>query len=282
MTTLRELHRQGTSELRELENPALEAKVILLETLDISEEKFFSEPDLEVSEKKKDDYFKKLEQRKKGMPIAYITGVKEFWSMDFRVGKGVLIPRPESEGLVEKVLELDSEKKGLIVDVGTGCGNLAVVLAKERPESKVVGLDISSQAVSCARGNARFHDASNVWFVVGDLLNPLKKSKMKKECRIIVSNPPYVDDREWKTLDPQIRDHEPRQALVSAQDGYAFIHRLIQQAPNYLRPGGNLVFEIGKGQENKVRKFFSKQWKKVTCFKDLAGIKRVFLAELSR
>lgn len=280
MSTLGELLRKGAYVLKGMENPSLEAKIILLKTLGISEEKYFSEPKLEVPKKKKDEYFRRLDQRKKRKPLAYITGSKEFWSMDFKVGQGVLIPRPETEVLVEKALSLYSEKRGMVVDVGTGCGNVAVALAKEQPESEMVGIDISFQAVSYARKNALFHDTQNVWFVVGDLFEPLKKYVMKKECQIIVSNPPYVDPKDWGTLDPQIRDYEPKQALVSGQEGYAFIKRLIRQAPDYLMPGGYLIFEIGNRQEEKVKNFFTEKWASVRCLEDLAGIKRVFLAKL--
>ncbi|MFW6140877.1 MAG: peptide chain release factor N(5)-glutamine methyltransferase [Acidobacteriota bacterium] len=280
MSTLGELQRKGAYVLKDLERPSLEAKIILLKTLGISEEKFFSEPKLEVSKEKKDKYFRRLDQRKKGRPLAYITGSKEFWSLDFKVGQGVLIPRPETEVLVEKALPLYSGKKGMVVDVGTGCGNVAVALAKERPELETVGLDISAQAVDYARKNALVHDVQNVWFAVGDLFEPLKKYVMKKQGQIIVSNPPYVDEKDWGALDPQIRDYEPKQALVSGQEGYAFIKRLIRQAPDYLMPGGYLIFEIGKGQEDKVKSFFTTRWESVQCVEDLAGIKRVFLAKL--
>jgi release factor glutamine methyltransferase len=266
--------------LRDFDEPALEAKVILLKTAGISEEKFYSEPELEVPDQKKEEYFKKLDQRKKGMPLAYIIGNKEFWSMGFKVGSGVLIPRPETEGLVEKTLELCARKREMVVDIGTGCGNVAVALAKERPESKIVGLDISAQAVGYARKNALFHDIQNVCFAVGDLFEPLKKTVMKKECGIIVSNPPYVDENDWVTLDLQIRNYEPKQALVSGEDGYAFINRLINQAPDYLMAGGYLIFEIGKGQEEKVKSFFTEKWADLQCMEDLAGIKRVILAKL--
>lgn len=278
-STLRELHRKGISLLSKKNNPSLESKTILLNTTDITEEKFYSEPDFEVTPKKINEFFKKLEQRKKGMPLAYLTGSKEFWSMDFEVGSGVLIPRPETEVLVEKALELCSEKKEMMVDIGTGCGNVAVALAKEKPGATIMGLDISFQAVRYARKNAVAHNVPNVEFAVGDLFAPFKKNMMEKECRIIVSNPPYVDEKEWMALEPQIRDHEPKQALVSGEEGTAFIKRLISQAPDYLMPGGYLLFEIGKGQEEKVRSFFNRKWKRVSCLEDLAGIKRVFQAE---
>jgi release factor glutamine methyltransferase len=278
-STLRELHRKGISLLSKKNKPSLESKTILLNTTDITEEKFYSEPDFEVTPKKINEFFKKLEQRKKGMPIAYLTGSKEFWSMDFEVGSGVLIPRPETEVLIEKALELCSEKKEMMVDIGTGCGNVAVALAKEKPGSTIVGLDISFQAIRYARKNAVVHNVQNVEFAVGDLFAPFKKNMMEKECRIIVSNPPYVGEKDWMALEPQIRDHEPKQALVSGEEGTAFIKRLISQAPDYLMPGGYLLFEIGKGQEEKVRSFFNRKWKRVSCLEDLAGIKRVFQAE---
>lgn len=280
MNSIRQLHKKGISVLNKLDEPALEAKIILLKTVGIPEEKFYSEPELEVPVQKEAEYSRKLNQRKKGMPLAYIIGIKEFWSMEFKVGTGVLIPRPETETLVEKMLDLYPEKKGLVVDVGTGCGNLAVAVAKEQPGAQILGLDISVTAVSYAWRNALFHDTPNVWFAAGDLFEPLKKSVMKKGCGIIVSNPPYVAEKDWVTLEPQIRDYEPKQALVSGKDGYNFIHRLVHQAPDYLRPGGYLIFEIGIGQEERVKSFFTEKWDRVECIKDLAGIKRVFLAKL--
>jgi len=152
MSSLGELHKKGISLLKELDKPALEAKVILLKAAGVSEERFFSEPNFQVSEEIKNEYFRMLEKRVKGKPLAYITGEKEFWSMDFKVGEGVLIPRPETEILVEKVLELYSGSKGIIVDMGTGCGNIALSLARELPGSKILGLDISDRAVYYGRG----------------------------------------------------------------------------------------------------------------------------------
>ena len=278
MITLQELLQKGISELKGVDNPGLEAKVILLNTFGISEEKLYSDPESEVSEKKKDLYFRKLEQRAKGMPLAYITGTKEFWSMEFKVGKGVLIPRPETEILVEKIIELDYGREGIIIDIGTGCGSVAVSAAKERPESMVLGIDVSYKAVCFAQENAAFHHIQNVWFVVGEIFAPLNKSVMKKECGFIVSNPPYVDEKEWHTLEPQIRNYEPKEALVSDQRGYEFVEKLIRQAPDYLRPGGYLIFEIGKGQEHRIMSFFTNSWEDVECHKDLAGIPRIFVA----
>jgi release factor glutamine methyltransferase len=280
MSSLGELHKKGISLLKELDKPALEAKVILLKAAGVSEERFFSEPNFQVSEEIKNEYFRMLEKRVKGKPLAYITGEKEFWSMDFKVGEGVLIPRPETEILVEKVLELYSGSKGIIVDMGTGCGNIALSLARELPGSKILGLDISDRAVYYAQKNAFLHHIQNVWFIVGDMFGALKKNVLRKKCELIVSNPPYVAQREWSSLEPQIRDHEPKEALVSGRDGTEFINQLVRKASEYLKPKGYLLFEIGKGQENKVKSFFSKKWERVEIIKDLAGIKRIFLAKL--
>jgi len=280
MSTLDELQRKGVYLLKNLERPALEAKVILMKAAGIPEERFFSEPNFQVSEQIKNEYFRMLEKRVKGKPLAYITGEKEFWSMGFEVGEGVLIPRPETEILVEKVLELYYGGKGIIVDMGTGCGNIALSLARELPGSKILGLDISERAVYYAQKNASLHDIRNVWFMIGDMFQALKKNVLRKKCELIVSNPPYVAGREWSSLEPQIRDYEPKEALVSGRDGTEFINQLVRKASEYLKPEGYLLFEIGKGQENKVKSFFSKKWERVEIIKDLAGIKRIFLAKL--
>ncbi|MBD3415371.1 MAG: peptide chain release factor N(5)-glutamine methyltransferase [Candidatus Aminicenantes bacterium] len=279
MMTLRELYREGTSLLTWVDEPVLEARVILLKAADISEKTLFLDPDLTVTDEVKDTYFQMLKKRQNHMPLAYITGTQEFWSMLFAVRKGVLIPRPETEGLVEKVTALCPQKNQIIIDVGTGCGNIALSAAKECADSQVVGIDISKQAVDCAQTNASYHKMANVCFIQGDLFEPMDSAGLIKTCGFIVSNPPYVSEQEWLSLDPQIRDHEPKQALVSGERGYEFIRRLVCEAPNYLKPGGHLLFEIGQGQEERVRTFFDETWARIEILNDLAGIPRIFLAQ---
>ncbi len=280
MPTLRELHEKGISLLKGFDKPSMEAKIILLKACCVSEEEFYSEPELEVSGHKRDEYLEMLEKRKRGIPLAYIVGTKEFWSMDFKVGKGVLIPRPETEGVVKAVLDFYSGTEEVVIDVGTGCGNIALSTARELSGVRIVGLDISEKAVSYAKKNARFHHLDNVRFIRGDLFGPFSRSVLQKRCGFIVCNPPYVTEEEWLTLDAQIRKFEPKQALVSGEDGYEFINRLVCEAPGYLRPGGYLIFEIGRGQEHNVRNFFSEQWEGVRCERDMAGIPRIFIAQI--
>jgi len=280
MPTLRELHEKGISLLKDFDKPSLEAKIILLKACRVSEEEFYSEPELKVSGNKRDGYLEMLAKRKRGIPLAYAVGAKEFWSMDFKVGKGVLIPRPETEGVVKAVLDLYSGTEEMVIDIGTGCGNIALSSAREMPGVRIVGLDISEKAVSYAKQNARFHRLDNVQFIQGDLFGPLSHSVLQKRCGFIVCNPPYVSEKEWLTLDTQIRKFEPKQALVSGRDGYEFISRLVCEAPEYLRPGGYLIFEVGRGQERSVRNFFSEQWERVRCERDLAGIPRIFIAQM--
>jgi len=279
MSNLRDLHRKGTSLLKDFDKPALEAKTILLKAAGFSEEKFYSAPELGISDKKRDKYLEMLGKRKRGMPLAYVIGTKEFWSMDFKIGRGVLIPRPETEGLVKKILDLYSGNEKMIIDIGTGCGNIALAAARELPGVKIVGLDVSEKAVSYAEKNARYHHLDNVRFIRGDMFRPFSKAVLKEKCGFIVCNPPYVAEKDWLTLDPQIRKFEPKQALVSGRDGYEFINQLIGEAPKYLKPGGYLIFETGKGQEDKVRSFFSEEWEHVECERDLAGIPRIFFAQ---
>ena len=213
------------------------------------------------------------------MPLAYVLEEKEFWSLRFKVAPGVLIPRPETELLVEKVIGLSSERKELIADIGTGAGNISVALAKELPRAKIVATDVSDQALDLARQNARMHEISTITFEKGSLFAPLEKLGLQKRCDFIVSNPPYVSEDEWQTLPEEIKNHEPKRALVPGESGFEIIEKLIQQAPEYLRPGGYLCLEIGWGQMEKVLSFFGESWLQAWSFDDLNGIPRAVVAQ---
>ncbi len=207
---------------------------------------------------------------------------KEFWSIPFKVFEGVLIPRPETEILVEKVISLSSKKNELIVDVGTGAGVIAVVLARELPRARIIATDISPVALKTARLNAELQKLSSITFKKGSLYEPLKEVGLRKKCDFIVSNPPYVSEKEWPTLQEDIRDYEPRGALVAGEDGVEIIQSLIQGAPEYLKPGGYLCLEIGQGQKEKAISFFGDEWTPPRCFHDLSGIDRVVIAQFQR
>ncbi|MFP3866547.1 MAG: peptide chain release factor N(5)-glutamine methyltransferase [Desulfobacteraceae bacterium] len=207
--------------------------------------------------------FKALMQRRlAGEPTQYITGHQEFWSLDFLVSPAVLIPRPETEILIETVLEQVRQQDfpltgGPLLDVGTGSGVLAIVLAQELPDSQVAALDQSAAALALAQENARRHQvAHRIGFIRGDLLEPLAP---RPRFAVIIANPPYVPTSEWGHLPREIRDHEPRVALNGGPDGLTVIRRLVSEAHHYLIPGGLLALEVGNSQAPAVLDLLSPQ-----------------------
>jgi len=265
--------------LKDFPNPSLEAKILLLNVASIGEEQFLSSPDLQLSRKQERDYFQLIAQRLAGFPIAYLTGTKEFWSILFRVLPGVLIPRPETELIVEKVVELSSQNQETIVDIGTGCGNIAVSIAKELPQAQIIATDISQRALKAARLNASEQKINHILFARGNLFSPLQKLNLKRKCDFIVSNPPYVSEKEWVELPQEIKGHEPKKALVAGDTGLEVIEKIIQDSLPFLKPKGFLVLEIGEGQRKEVNSFFNSGWSRVAYSKDLSGIPRVVAAQ---
>ena len=279
MKTVKELFLSGKRLLADFPECDLETRILLCLSVSITEEQFHAGNDREIPPDKEKEFFRLIGQRISGMPLAYITGHKEFWSIPFEVGPGVLIPRPESELIVEKVLEFVSGREPVIADIGTGCGNLAVALGKELPESRIFAVDASLKALEVARRNAAAQGLSNIRFAHGDRLFPLKRLGLQGNCDFIISNPPYVSEYDWKSLPLEIRGHEPKEALLAGKTGLEFIGALVSQAPEYLSPGGSLVFEIGWGQEGPVMAMFGAGWDRVRSYGDLSGIPRVVAAE---
>jgi release factor glutamine methyltransferase len=215
-----------------------------------------------------------LERRYRGEPIQYITGEAEFYGLPFRVTPEVLIPRPETEHSVEKVIALSRELgRPRIVDVGTGSGAIAVTLAHELPSADVIGTDISPEALAIARENAvRNGVAEHVCFLEGDLLAPVAGERFD----IVVSNPPYVSSEDRQTLDVEVRDYEPHTALFAGADGLAIYRRLIPQAADVLVPGGHIVLEIGYDQRDAIHELLAASgYTDIEFVPDLQGIARV-------
>jgi release factor glutamine methyltransferase len=219
-----------------------------------------------------------IDRRARREPLAYITGRREFWGLAFEVSPAVLIPRPETELIVESALERFPDRAAplLIADVCTGSGCLAVVLACERPHARLVATDVSADALGVARGNAARHAvADRIQFVETDLLNG------SQDCfDLIVSNPPYVPERDLATLPPEVRDYEPAVALFAKDDGLAVIRRVVEQSVARLRRGAVLVFELGFGQADAVSELISatRGLTMVDLRRDLQGIGRTAIA----
>jgi release factor glutamine methyltransferase len=219
-----------------------------------------------------------IKRRAAREPFAYIVGVREFWNLPFKVSPAVLIPRPETELLVEAALEYfpDPELQFYIADAGTGSGCIAVALAKERPRAVVLATDISSDALAMARENAADHGVRDrVEFLETDLLNGAPDP-----FDLIVSNPPYVPARSAPALQPEVRDHEPAVALFAGDDGLTAIRRLIAESVLRLNPGGVLMFEFGLGQDDAVEQLIAATagLRLLELRPDLQGIPRVAIA----
>jgi release factor glutamine methyltransferase len=220
-------------------------------------------------------YAELLERRRKGEPIQYITGETEFYGLPFLVTPDVLIPRPETEHLVEKVIELASDFAApRIVDVGTGSGAIAVALAHKLPHASITATDISLRALALAEENAKSNGAS-IRFLVGDLLAPTEGERFE----IIVSNPPYVAMSDRDSLDVEVRDYEPALALFAGEDGLEVYRRLIPAAFEALTPGGFLVLEIGYSQSPAITELLTcSGFQQIEFVPDLQGISRVACA----
>lgn len=228
-----------------------------------------------------DLYMEQVERRASKVPLAYITGTKEFMSLEFYVNPSVLIPRPETEILAESIIEKVREKKlrePLILDIGTGSGAIAITLAKYIPSSIIYATDISEKALNVAVENALKHNVSReITFLSGDLFEPLED--YKNFFDVIVSNPPYVSEDDKEKLSPEL-SFEPPEALYSKKDPLFFYKKIIPLSAYYLKGPGILAFEIGFGHADKVRFLFEKErFENILVKKDLAGIDRVIMGE---
>jgi len=256
-------------------NPAVEVKILMMMATGLGEVDLLSSPDRLITSAQERKFYHLVDKRLAGWPLAYIAGKKEFWSLTFKVGPGVLIPRPETELIVETVLRLSPVPGEVIVDIGTGSGNIAVALGRELPRGRIIATDISVKALAVAARNARQNSVKNITFKRGSLFSPLRQLKLEGRSGIIVSNPPYVSAGDWATLPAEIRGHEPKSALLGGESGLEVIGRLVRGSLTYLKPGGALVFEIGHGQADRVLSFFDRRWADVNVLPDLSGIPRV-------
>lgn len=271
-------------------SPRLNAELLLMFTLKCDRAYLFAHPEHELTAEEQSRYEAALAERARGVPAQYITGHQEFWGMDFIVTPAVLIPRPETEHLIEAVLEITKAvgvsgvggqrcppHRVRIVDVGTGSGCIALALAKELPEAEIHATDISPDALEIARVNAtRLQLEGRVQFQQGDLLEGLKPA-----FDFIVSNPPYVGESEEEQVQLEVRKFEPRRAVFAGRMGTEVIARLIPQAREALCPGGWLVLEISGTVASEVERLLS-DWEEVQIIPDLQSIARVARARKPR
>jgi len=291
--------KSGITQLRNAQVPSftLAAELLLLHVLGRDRTWLYAHPEESVSQAIAERFQALIARRAAGEPTQYLTGRQEFWGLEFEVTPDVLIPRPETEHVMEVALDrlalrearagrpqMTSGEGFLIADIGTGSGCLAIALAKELPKAKICATDNSSEALVVARRNAeRQGVAERIHFVQCNLLEGLESpvtSNQLPRTDLIVSNPPYVGRSETVTLPIEVRKHEPESALYGGEEGYELYADLVSQAARNLRPGGILVLELGHNSLPAVRPLLdAPTWANVGVTNDLAGIPRVIAAE---
>jgi release factor glutamine methyltransferase len=266
----------------------MNAELLLMFTLGCDRAYLFAHPERQLSDEEQTRYEGALNQRAQGIPAQYITGHQEFWGIDLLVTPAVLIPRPETEHVIETVLKLSKESQNggrasspdsrpRLVDVGTGSGCIALALAKEFPRSEIHATDISPAALEIARANAARHQLQNrIHFHQTDLLQGLDPATVD----FVVSNPPYVGESEADEVQLEVRKFEPRNAVFAGPTGLEIIERLIPQAHAALKPDGWLVIEISGTIAERVKSMLD-GWQQVEITNDLQGIPRVVAAQRS-
>jgi len=300
MLNIRAALKNGIARLREADVPSftLAAELLLLHALGRNRTWIYAHPEEALSDDEAQRYFALLARRAAGEPTQHLTGKQEFWGLDFEVTPDVLIPRPETEHVIEVALDRlavrelragraqKTDGAGLqIADIGTGSGCIAVALAKELPAANFVATDISPVALAVAHRNAQRHGvADRIRFLETNLLDALHSTPasraLPRSFDLIASNPPYVGRREADSLAREVRDHEPAFALYGGEEGYELYADLIAQSARDVKPGGILVLELGHNSLPAVEPLLdSSQWINVGVIDDLAGIPRVLAAE---
>ena len=290
---IREALKYGIHKLRDasMDSYTLAAELLLLDALQRERTWLYSHPEEQLTPEQEQKYLESIQRRSSGEPVQHITGHQEFWSLDFAVSPDVLIPRPETEHLIEVALDRlavreiqngrpqKNNGEGLLIaDIGTGSSCIAVALAKELPAAQFIATDISPAALEIARRNAAKHEvAERIQFLECHLLEGANKTS---GIDLIVSNPPYVGLNEKESLTREVRDHEPATALFGGEEGYELYADLITQAAIHLKPGGLLVLELGHKSLPAVQPLLeAPTWQRTAVTKDLAGIDRVIAAE---
>ena len=261
------------------EFPRLDAEVLLSHVLSCSRIELYTTFDKVVADEPRTAFRELLRRRADGAPVAYLTGQREFFSLPFKVTPAVLVPRPETEQLVVRAIDLYKKSgKVRIVDVGTGSGNIAITLAKHLPAAVITAIDISNDALAVAKQNAEFHGvADRIDFIHGNLFDACD---LKMQWDLIVSNPPYIREEEFDGLPRDVRMHEPKEALIAGPRGVEVIERLARESVTRLLCGGWLLIEIGPPEESEQAVDACLHLKRHPTLLDLADIPRVIHAQM--
>jgi release factor glutamine methyltransferase len=267
MVTVAEALAQGEQSCGKSDSPRLDAEVLLCHTLDKQRSWLYAWPEKELSPDQEKSFMENLQRRSSGEPVAFITGRKEFWSREFFVNAHVLVPRPETELLVETVLAQVVDKEQKVLDLGAGSGVIGITLALEKPAWNVVAIDKSAEALKVIRENCRQLQVSNLQVMESDWFSGMQGDSFD----VVVSNPPYIRESDTHLMGDGL-PFEPQEALVSQDDGYADLYAIIDGAPAFMSRGGFIVLEHGYNQAKRVReKLQSTGFGNVRSWKDLAG-----------
>lgn len=288
VNTIRNILKWAIVTLKEsgIEFPEIDADTLLAHVLSCDRARLYTNPDDIINDADTRKYKELIHKRASHVPLQHITRLAEFMSLDFVVDERALIPRPETELLVETVLKKvqDNEfsnKSIIIMEIGTGSGNIAVSLAKNLSNAVIYTNDTSQDALNLAKTNVqRYEVVDKVHLLHGDFFEVFCNSVQKEHVDFIVSNPPYISESEWNELEPEVRDHEPRQALVGGEDGLCFYRKIIRDAHHWLKPDGYLVIEIGETQADAIIKLMKNEmhYKEIETIKDLQGKERIISA----
>ncbi len=270
----------------EIINPERETELLLSYFLKMNRSEIYLNSDRALKNKEKKQLEKMIQERIRKIPLQYITKHQEFMGMDFLVEKGVLIPRPETEILVERVIERLKKRKSSshlkIVDLGTGTGIIAISIAKFIKDITIYATDISKESLQAALKNAQKHNCEDkIIFLQGDLFEPFQGKIEKNSLDVIISNPPYVNSDDFKLLPPEIKDNEPKIALYGGVDGIDYYRKIVKESPKFLKRDGFIALEVGLNQAKIIKELILKEnnyRKNVEIFKDYSGIERVVIA----
>ena len=273
-----EILNQGSKilKLNDVKSYNLDSEILLSSSLKLDRSQLLLNLDKIIENKEKEIFFNFIDRRSRNEPVAYITGYKEFWKSKFKVDKNVLIPRPDTETLIEQVLnELNINSSKKILDIGTGSGCIINSILKERKRCYGVGIDISKNAVKLANYNAKIQHIDNrIKFLNSDIDN-----FCVDKYDLIISNPPYIKQREINSLEKDIKNHEPRVALDGGIDGYKKIRLIIEKSSTLIKKKGKLFLEIGKNQTRKTLKMLNLNgFNKTKIVKDLSGKNRCIIS----
>ena len=277
---IKDIINYGVAMIKNTESPSLETQMMIAKVIEKDRLYIMLNLEEDIDESKVEIIKIMIDKRKSSYPLQYILGEREFWGMDFKVSEGVLIPRQDTEILIEETLKKlkDNKHKSNLkgFEIGVGSGIISITLLKEIETLTMIGVDINDKAIELTKANALKHEVSDRLCILNS--NLFEKINKENQFDFIISNPPYIETKVIDSLQEDIKQHEPKLALDGGEDGLDFYRAIIEQSKSYISPEGFIAFEIGYNQGEAVKKIFVENgYPNVTIAKDLAGFDRVVI-----